>query len=189
MTNQEPEAAKEKCKECGRNVKGEGQYRHCPLGHHPEWPDTDKTEFLLFGEAPPIRQVKKNEENTPLRSNCCQADVKVFCDPPCGLTEAEANKKGWPCSYWYVCLKCQKACDAMRHSEPGIATISPGTLEAYAIIDIREETDPFPLVRWTYHGENGKRSGIMSVYDKPPKIPKKWHRWKEFIKVTITPHD
>ncbi len=36
----------EQCKECGKNVKGTGEFRHCPLGHFPE--RTEPTAETLF---------------------------------------------------------------------------------------------------------------------------------------------
>ena len=54
-------------------------------------------------------------------------------------------------------------------------------LQAWAIVDIEKLIDPFPVNEecWTYAGEEGKRIGLMAIYDKEPKIPEEWKHIKE----------
>ena len=64
----------------------------------------------------------------------------------------------------------------------------PEALEVWAIIDIQDRREPFPLPdRWTYHGAHGKQIGLLAVYEKKPAIPKKWRKFKKAIRVLITP--
>ena len=64
--------------------------------------------------------------------------------------------------------------------------MNPKPLKAWAIIDIEQYSDPFPLVRWTYAGDEGKKNGLLAIYDKKPTIPEGWEQIKKVVEVKIT---
>lgn len=67
--------------------------------------------------------------------------------------------------------------------------VSLPILDAWAVVDTRLFHDPFPIhrLRWTYHGERGKKKGIIAIYDKKPVIPLKWKKRKIVVPVVVEP--
>jgi len=100
-------------------------------------------------------------------------------EPPCPL-----SKEQCPSQENQELKAIRKLLPSAPTAPPRTMTNKPKAIQAWAIIDTE-----LSRTRWTYKGQNGKREGLLSIYDKKPTVPAGWRKIKKVIPVFLSPKD